>query len=125
MASPGINRPTNQFQAAHCHAADRARLFQRPAGGSNPHVWPTRVFRMGQVAGGVYTAGVAGYQDELAELRAALEAVAGGLRDSLLPASGIPGRPNRAELARTPGVTPGRASCPGREGRQHPASGHG
>ena len=80
---------------------------------------------MGQVAGGVYTAGVAGYQDELAELRAALEAMADGLRDSVLPASGIPGMSNRAELARMPGVAPGRASSPGRQGRKHPASGHG
>ena len=79
----------------------------------------------GQAAGGVYTARVAGCQDELAEFRAAPEAVADALRDSLLPASGMPGMINRAELARLPWVTPGRPSCLVRDGRKHPASGHG
>lgn len=79
----------------------------------------------GQAAGGVYTARVAGYQDELAEFRAAPEAVPDALRDSLLSVSGMPGMLNWAELARLPGVTPGRPSCLVRDGRKHPGSGHG
>jgi len=80
---------------------------------------------MGQAADGVYTARVAGYQDELAEFRAAPEAVADVLRDSLSPASGMPGMMSWAELARLPAVTPGRPSCLVRDGRKHPGSGHG
>jgi len=68
---------------------------------------------------------VAGYQDELAEFRAAPEAVPDALRDSLLSVSGMPGMLNWAELARLPGVTPGRPSCLVRDGRKHPGSGHG
>jgi hypothetical protein len=42
-----------------------------------------------------------------------------------LLASGMPGMMNWAELARLPGVTPGRPSCIVGDGRKHPASGHG
>jgi hypothetical protein len=79
----------------------------------------------GQAVGGVYTARVAGCQDELAEFRAAPEAVADALRDPLSPAFGMADMMNWAELARLAGVTPGRPSCLVRDGRTHPGSGHG
>jgi len=109
----------------HYFAADRLRLY--PPVATTGTSGRARVFQMGhgQAAGGVYTARVAGYQDELAEFRAAPEARADAQRDSLWPASGMPSMMNRAELARLPGVTPGRPSCLVRYGRKHPASGHG
>ena len=83
------------------------------------------MLQTGQAAGDVYTARVAGYQDELAEFRAAPEAVAEALRSSVSPASGMPGMLNWAELARLAAVTPGRPSCLVRDKRKHPGSGHG
>jgi hypothetical protein len=79
----------------------------------------------------VYTAGIAGDQDGLAEIRAARRraAVRGLESSALLRAFGngtiVPGAMSQAERLGVLGASPGRADQPVRSGRKHPGAGHG